>query len=145
MIDVRTQTTIDRPVEQVAPWAADPVNAPRWYDNIISAEPLSDAPFGVGSRTNFVATFLGRRLEYTYEVTEYAPGRRLVMSTTTGPFPMETTYEWEVVATDATRMTLRNRGRPAGVGRIFGGVMAPLVRRANRGDLARLKAVLEEA
>lgn len=40
----------------------------------------------VGSRMRFVARFLGRTLEYTYEVREVEPGRRFVMSTAQGPF-----------------------------------------------------------
>jgi hypothetical protein len=40
-------------------------------------------------------------------------------------------------------MTLRNRGEPSGFGRVAGVLMAPAMRRANRKDLARLKAVLE--
>ncbi len=66
----------------------------------------------VGSRFAFVAQFLGRRLEYEYQVVEYIPQRRLVMRTSDGPFPMETTYEWEE-AENGTRMTLRNRGTPS--------------------------------
>ena len=38
------------------------------------------------------------------------------MSTEQGPFPMETTYTFEAAA-GGTRMTLRNRGEPAGFAR----------------------------
>ena len=41
----------------------------------------------IGSRVDFVAQFLGRRLTYTYEVVELEPDRRLVMRTTDGPMP----------------------------------------------------------
>jgi len=64
---------------------------------------------GVGSRVRFVAQFLVRTLEYTYEVREIEPGSRLVMSTSQGPFPMETIYLWEDAGEGVTRMTLRNR------------------------------------
>ena len=71
------------------------------------------------------------------------PGERFVMGTSEGPFPMETTYTWEDNGAGGTRMTLRNRGRPSG----FSGVLAPMmtsaIRRANRQDLRRLKAILE--
>jgi hypothetical protein len=50
-----------------------------------------------------VARFLGRRLEYTYEVIELVPGERLVMRTQQGPFPMETSYAWTPVGDHATR------------------------------------------
>jgi hypothetical protein len=40
-------------------------------------------------------------------------------------------------------MTLRNRGEPAGFGRMAAPLMERAMRRANRRDLAQLKAVLE--
>ena len=43
----------------------------------------------------FVACFLGKRLAYTYEVFDGVPDKRMVMRTTEGPFPMETTYTRE--------------------------------------------------
>jgi hypothetical protein len=93
----------------------------------------------------FVARFLGRRLAYTYEVVEWVPGERFVMRTAQGPFPMETTYTWADAGEAATRMTLRNRGEPAGFAKVTSGVMAAQMRRANRKDLALLKRVLETA
>ena len=40
-------------------------------------------------------------------------------------------------------MTLRNRGEPAGFGKLAGPPMAAAIRRANRSDLRALKAILE--
>lgn len=142
-VDVVTEVVIDRPVDVVAAYAADPANAPEWYANIDSVEWRTPPPAAVGSRVAFVARFLGRRLEYTYRIEELAPGRRLVMRTDQGPFPMETTYEWDAEPGAATRMRLRNRGQPAGFSRLAGPLMAGAVRRANRKDLRRLKTVLE--
>jgi hypothetical protein len=56
---------------------------------------------------------------------------------------METTYEFTDAGDGATRMTLRNRGEPAGFKRIAGPVMAWAMRRANEQDLRRLQALLE--
>src|SRR6187551_1950141 len=103
-----------------------------------AVEWVTAPPLGVGTRTTFVARFLGRRLEYTYEVREHVPGERFVMATSEGPFPMETTYSW-ADAGDGTTMTLRNRGAPKGLPKVFAPLMAGAVRRANRKDLARLK------
>ena len=142
-IDVVTETVIRRPRAEVAAYAGDPANAPEWYANIDSVEWRTAPPVAVGSRMDFVARFLGRRLAYTYEVTELVPGARLVMATAQGPFPMETTYTWESLDEASTRMTLRNRGRPAGFSRLVAPFMAAAVRRANRADLANLRTLLE--
>src|ERR671919_8133 len=120
-VDVVTEIIIERPSRQVAAYAADPSNAPLWYANIESVSWQTPPPIAVGSRIDFVARFLGRRLAHTYEIVDLVPGQRLVMRTAQGPFPMETTYTWETISARRTRMTLRNRGRPAG----FGVVMAP--------------------
>jgi hypothetical protein len=112
-VDVRTEIEIDRPRDRVAAYAGDPSNAQEWYVNIKAVEWKTPPPLGVGSRLAFVAQFLGRRLEYTYEIVELVPEERLAMRTTEGPFPMETTYTWESAGEQRTRMTLRNRGEPS--------------------------------
>ena len=144
-LDVLTDTVIARPVEIVASYAGDPTHAPEWYANIRSVEWRTAPPIAVGSQIDFVAQFLGRRLAYTYEISELTPGERLVMRTAQGPFPMETTYEWSAVDDSSTRMTLRNRGEPSGFSRVVAPFMASAVRRANNKDLARLKHLLEHA
>ncbi|HEY1563440.1 MAG TPA: SRPBCC family protein [Gaiellaceae bacterium] len=142
-VDVVTEIEIARPREEVYRYASDPANAPEWYVNIASVEWRSGPPLAVGSSMAFVASFLGRRLAYTYEVRELVPGERLVMSTADGPFAMETTYTWGDAAAGGTRMTLRNRGEPSGFSRLATPLLGGAMRRANRKDLARLKRILE--
>src|SRR5215204_84489 len=143
VVDVVTEIDIARPVADVAGYAGDPTHAPEWYANIESVAWQTDPPPRVGSRMTFVAQFLGRRLEYTYEIAELVPGERLVMRTQQGPFPMETTYTWTATANGGTHMTLRNRGEPAGFSKLLAPFIAPAMRRANRKDLAQLKSILE--
>jgi hypothetical protein len=144
-VDVLTQIEIERPQAEVAAVAGDPARAPEWYLNIKAVEWGTPPPLAVGSRVAFVAQFLGRRLAYTYEVVELVPQRRLVMRTAEGPFPMETSYEWEPAGDGRTRMTLRNRGEPSGFSALAAPIMAAAMRRANKKDLEKLKALLERA
>ena len=141
-VDVRTQIEIERPRLEVAAFAADPDNATTWYENIKAVEWKTQPPLAVGSRIAFIAQFLGRRLAYTYEVREHVPDERFVMSTAQGPFPMETTYAFEDAGT-GTRMTLRNRGEPAGFAKVGAPLMERAMRRANQVDLRRIKEILE--
>lgn len=142
-VNVLTETVIRRPRSAVAAYASEPDNATEWYVNIKAVQWESPRPAEVGSRFAFVAQFLGRTLKYTYEVIELVPGEILVMRTSEGPFPMETTYTWEDAPEGSTRMTLRNRGEPSGFTSFAAPAMAMAMRRANIKDLARLKGILE--
>ncbi|NOT44237.1 MAG: ATPase [Acidobacteria bacterium] len=144
-VDVSSEVVIRRPQHEVAAYAANPDNVPSWYANIATIEWKTPPPLALGSQVAFVAHFLGRRLAYTYEVVELVPAERLVMRTAEGPFPMETSYAWHAVDGNHTRMVLRNRGTPAGFSRLVAPFMAGAVRRANRKDLAALKAILESS
>ena len=144
-VDVETEITIERPIETVAAYASDPSNAPDWYDKLESVEWETTPPAAVGTKIAFVAKFLGRRLAYTYEFVELIPNERLVMRTSEGPFPMETTYAWAPTSDGGTRMTLRNRGEPSGFSKLAAPFMAAAMRRANRKDLEHLRSILESA
>ena len=142
-VDIVCELEIPRPRAEVAAYAADPDNTTSWYANIKAVEWETPRPLAVGSRLAFIASFLGRRLSYTYEIRELVPGERLVMSTAQGPFPMETTYTWDDAAEGATRMTLRNRGEPSGFAKVAAPVMARAMRRAMTADLQRLSTILQ--
>jgi hypothetical protein len=141
-VDVAVEALIPHPREVVAAFAGDPGNAPQWYANIASVHWRTSPPVAVGSRMDFEARFLGRQLRYTYEVVELRRGERMVMRTSDGPFPMETTYTW-VSVPEGTRMGLRNRGMPTGFAQIAAPVMATAMKRAMTKDLARLAERLE--
>jgi uncharacterized protein YndB with AHSA1/START domain len=142
-VDVLTETVINRPPTEVAAFAGDPTNAPQWYVNIKSMDWRTPPPMGIGSRMAFVARFLGKTITYTYEITEFVPGERLVMRTAEGPFPMETTYTWAPTPDGGTHMSLRNRGKPSGFSTLIAPFMGRAVRAATTKDLAALKRILE--
>ena len=143
MVDVQTEIRIAKPIDIVASYAMNPEHAPEWYVNIQSAVWQTPPPVQVGSKIAFQAQFLGRKLAYIYEVVELIPSEKLVMKTADGPFPMETTYTFDAVEEDTTRMTLRNRGNPKGFSGVFAPFMARMMRKANQKDLEMIKGILE--
>lgn len=143
MVDILTEIQIACPRDKVAEYSSNPDNAPEWYENIKTVAWKSEKPLRVGSKVAFTAHFMGKRLSYTYEVVELILNEKLIMRTAEGPFPMETTYTWEKINDNATRMTLRNRGNPTGFNKLFAPLMSTMMRRANNKDLKKIKEILE--
>ncbi|KZE66188.1 ATPase [Fictibacillus phosphorivorans] len=143
MVDVKTEISINRPIDRVAQYAADPDHAPEWYDNIHTVEWVTEKPMKLGSKIAFIAFFLGKKLEYVYEIIEHVPYEKLVMRTANGPFPMETTYTWKKGKEDVTIMTLRNHGYPTGFSAVVTPFISFMMKKANKKDLAKIKKILE--
>jgi uncharacterized membrane protein len=144
MVNVLTDITINCPRERVSDFASNPDSAPKWYVNIKAVEWKTPKPLTIGTKVAFKAYFLGRELSYIYEITEYIPGIKLVMKTADGPFPMKTTYTWETVDGNSTRMTLRNEGVPSGFSALVTPFMSIMMKRANKKDLKKIKSLLEK-
>ena len=145
MIDVSTEIDINCPRDKVAEYSANPDNAPKWYVNIKAAKWRTPRPLKVGSQIVFKAKFLGKALVYIYEISEYAAEQRMVMKTITGPFPMETIYTWKSIQGNITRMSLQNKGNPAGLSKLLTPLFSFAIRKANNKDLQRLKQIMEKA
>lgn len=142
-VDVITEITIAAPLDRVSQFACDPDNATQWYDNIKSVQWKTDKPLTQGSQVMFKAEFMGRVLEYTYQVTAFTPAKKLVMQTAEGPFPMQTTYSWRETEEGNTLMTLRNTGQVSGFSKFLTPVMSGMMKKANTKDLIKLKQILE--
>jgi uncharacterized membrane protein len=143
MVDVQTEIIINKPVHLVAQYAMQPDHAPEWYVNIQSAEWRTEKPLKQGSQIAFKAKFLGKELSYVYEVKELVPELKLVMQTADGPFPMETTYTFEAIDANTTKLKLHNRGQPSGFSKLFSPFMEMMMRKANKKDLQKIKDIIE--
>jgi hypothetical protein len=129
-IDVTAEVRIDADPQAVWDFMTDPAHEPEWIGGLRSAQLKGDAPLGVGSQVERVASFLGRRIEYVNEVTVHDPPHVLEMHSVVAPFPMQITYT-------LSGGTVTNRVRGGGIR-----LMAPFVRRNIRRDLERLRDIL---
>jgi len=132
---------IPRARPEVAAYVLDWRNDPKWIGGIGESRLATAEPFGIGSRVERVAKFLGKRIEYVNEVEELEPDARLVMHSVKAPFPMRITYGF-ADARGGTRVSVRVEGDPAPYYRIAGAVLSALVKRSVSRDLARLERLL---
>ncbi len=137
------EVVIERPLEEVFAYVADPANVPEWQAGVVSTTKTSDEPMATGVRWREVRNFLGRRVHGTLEATEYEHGRLFALRTVSGTAAIRVRHLFEPFD-GGTRIRVLAEGNPGRLGRLGGRFVRRAAERQIRGDFARLKRVLEE-
>lgn len=111
---------------------------------MVEAKFTSDGPLDVGSTYAQVAKFLGRRVESTFEVIAFEPGRLVKATSTAGSFPITFTRIVEPL-NEGTKVLATIEGDSVGFYKLAEPLMKRLVQRSVDGDYAKLKVVLESS
>ena len=128
--------------EEVFAWLSDFERNPQWQGGMKSARFTSEGPVAVGSTYEQVASFLGRRIETTFEVVAFEADRSITIASTSGTFPITVTRSVEPIE-GGTRVHADVAGEPGGLFKLAGPLLARMVRKSVDGDYARLKELLE--
>jgi uncharacterized protein YndB with AHSA1/START domain len=142
MIKIEHSIVINRPVEEVFEYIANPEKTPLWAGVVRETKLTSEGPYGVGSTYNNVVELLGRRIESNYEVTEYEPNSKSSTKTTSGPMPMEISTTFKAVE-GGTEVTNSAKLDAAGLFKLAEPVFARMADRQVETDFANLKDLLE--
>src|SRR5918994_1898009 len=140
---VEESVEINKPVEEVFSYVANPENLPEWSGIVQEVRKEAQGPPKEGDRFTTVAKFLGRRFETPFEVVSYEPPRRSPHQSTGGPFPQQWTRTFEQTAGGGTRLRQGAEGEAGGFFRLVGPVLEMAGRRQFRADLENLKDLLE--
>lgn len=143
MLEVTSDVAIARPAEEVFAFLADAENNPRWQRGMRSCRWTSDGPIDVGSTYEQRAAFLGRPIDSTFEVTAFAPGRSITITTIESTFPITVTRSVEPRGERACLVRAQVSGDPSKAFRVAAPAMRWMVQRSVRADYARLKALME--
>ena len=143
MARVEASVVINRPVEEVFAFATNPENDPQWQTSMLESEQTSEGPMGVGATVRGVAQFLGQRIEWTSEVTEYEPNRKIVHKVTPpAPISLEQSETFEPVE-GGTRVTIVGEGETGGFFRLAEPIVIRMYERQIEANLGNLKDILE--
>lgn len=142
MIEVTSSIDVDRPAGETFAFIADAENNPRWQRGMRSCRWTTDRPIRVGSIYEQEASFLGRTITSTFEVTDLQPDRSITIRTIESTFPIEVTRSAEPLDGDRARVRAVVRGDPSSVFRIAAPVLRRIVQRSVRDDYHRLQGLL---
>lgn len=142
---VEESLVIERSPEEVFAFFDDRANDARWLSSVTESQWLdTQETTRVGRRGRSVMDVMGRR-EFVDVVTRYVPGRLVEHRQVSGPVVMDTACIAEPHGTGCrVTVTYEPKRFPGGaVGWLAAPFALSTVRRMYRGDLARLKELLE--
>jgi len=140
---VEESVVIARSPREVFAYIVKAENLPIWDSMTIEAEQVGSGEPGLGTRTRGVSKLLGKRLDWTSEITAFEADALARYSTVGGKLKFSATSKLEP-ADGGTRFTYRVEAE-SGLAGVFGKMSDPLVTsalartvRANLGSLAEL-------
>jgi uncharacterized protein YndB with AHSA1/START domain len=133
--------TIDRPIDDVFAFVANPHNIPRWRTNAIEAIDV-ELPLRAGSSYTLVESMMGRK-RFGQRVVEYDPPHGIVIETTSGALRPVQHFTFAPAPGGGTTYTARLEVRGYGVMRLFEPLLRGMVRKGMRTYGENLKRALE--
>ena len=131
------EATIAKPADQVWEALTDWRSAHRWMAGVDWLK--AEGEPAVGTRI----TFRARDHDRTSTITSWQPGRSFVLRSEHGGVTADYEYAIEASAADSTRVTLTADCRMQGPWRLLAPLIRMAIRKADSGQLAALKQLLE--
>lgn len=129
--------TIDRPLEEVWDFVADPANNAQWQSGVELSDQSLAGPIKVGTRVRIVRRFMGQKIEVVFE-----PNTQFSFKSLSGPLPISGSIA--MAATDSgTEVTYHATGEAAGVLGLGETIISGLVNKQVEEDLKALKKLLQ--
>jgi hypothetical protein len=138
MIKVRHEITINKPIEEVFNFLANPENNPKWDSSYLLAKITSQGPIGVGTTGKSIGLFLGRTYETTIELAEFSPPYNVAHRAYIGPARMETRNGFRKLG-DRTFVMHDRRIRLKGIKRLLEPFIGKQIKRKVIADFEKLQ------
>ena len=144
MINLISNKLIYRPVKQVFDFISIPENDFQWQYGILKSAQISEGDIGVGTFFRSIGHFMGRRIEGTFEVTDYEPNKRYGFKSLSGPLHSQTLYTFEL-AGGATKVNISTQASATNVFQSDEVVLEKKMKKQLKENLELLKDILEQS
>ena len=142
LVRIEATAVINRPVDVVFEFVTNRDNLLQWATTLVEAKQTSQGPVDVGTTFKEVHRFFGRRLVFSFEVTDHKSNRESRFRSISGPMPVQGGYTFEPVEA-GTRITLVFEGKLVGLSQLAKPIFAIVAHRQWETNFANLKALLE--
>ena len=133
---------IYRPIWQVFDFMSSPENDFQWQYGTLASARISEGLGNIGTLFRSIGHLMGRRVESTFEVTEYEPNRQYGFKSLSGPFQSHTSYTFEAVR-GFTQIDISTQVNAINFFQVDQGVLKKRMEKQLEENLVMLKELLE--
>jgi len=142
MINMNVSIMIYQPVGQVFDFVSTPENDFQWQYGTLASAGLSEGVANIGTSFRSIGHLMGRRVESTFEVTEYELNKKFGFKSLSGPLHSQTSYIFEVVK-GVTKIDLSIQALVVNLFQADEGILKKRMKKQLKENLLMLKELLE--
>ena len=142
MISINLNTLILRPVWEVFDFIARPENNTQWQYGSLESVLITEGRIRIGSVFSSLGHFMGRRIQSTFQITEFEANKHYGFQTISGPVQLKTSYKFETVER-GTNVVVATEVNPGGFFKLVDPIVARATRKQFKENLTKLKDILE--
>jgi uncharacterized membrane protein len=142
MINLNVSTMIYRPIQQVFDFVSTPENDFQWQYGTLGTSRVSIDVSKTGSFFRSIGHLLGRRMQSTFEVTEYELNRKYAFKSVSGPMHSQTSYSFEVDS-GSTKISISTQAHAVDSFQMNERLLEKKMQKQLKENLALLKTILE--
>jgi hypothetical protein len=131
-----------RPIWQVFDFISSPENDFQWQYGTLASARISEGVGTIGTLFRSIGHLMGRRVESTFEVTEYEPNKKYAFKSLSGPLQSQTSYAFEITE-GSTKITVSTQANLVNPLQMAEGILEKQMRKQLKENLAMLKDLLE--
>jgi len=142
MISINAKTLILRPIWEVFDFIATPENNYKWQYGSLESVQITEGRKTIGTVFSSLGHFMGRRIQSTFQVTEFISNKNYGFKTLSGPIQLKTSYSFKAVD-HGTTVVVTTQVSPDGFFKLVDPVVARVAKLQFKENLAKLKKLLE--
>lgn len=142
MINLKMSTLIYRPVSQVFDFISTPENDFQWQYGTLASARISERVSQRGTSFRSIGHLLGRRVQGTFEVTEYELDKKYGFKSLSGPMQSHTSYSFEMDK-GSTQIDVTTQVTMINFFQVSQGILEKHMKKQLKENLAMLKEILE--
>ena len=142
MIRFDSNKLIYRPIKEIFDFIAASENDFQWQYGTLASGQITEGAARVGAFFRSIGHFMGRRMESTFEVTEYEPASKYGFKSLSGPMHSQTLYTFEVTG-GGTQVNVSTQASAVNLFQAPEGILEKQMKKQLKDNLAMLKNILE--